>query len=165
MQAGPEAHMGTCHPPGSGLVLTTPCYFCLRETHSPSIIPQGAGRTRAKGKSPQPGLAAFVQSTRDQGFTLLLILVQSARVQQEMIPLPTSLQIQSTPSDNTEGEWGWEGEGREGTSLRLRMASATPAATLPHQDLYMSISISCVGHQTDRVNGHLWRAFQTDGVS
>lgn len=142
--------MGTYHPPGSGLVLTTCCYFCLRESRSTSIAPRGDGCARAEGKSPQPRLAALDQGTRDRGFAPSLILVQSIRAQQEMIRLPASFQTQSTPSDNTKGEWGWEGEGegegREGTSLGLRTASAIPAATLPHQDLYTSISIGCVQH-------------------
>lgn len=43
--------MGTYRPPGSGLVLTKPCYFCLRETRSPSIVPGGSSCARTEGKS------------------------------------------------------------------------------------------------------------------
>lgn len=89
----------------------------------------------------------FCSGHKDQGFTSLLILLQSTGIQQEIIPLPTSFRTQSTPIDNTEGEKGWEGEGREGTSLGLRMASATTPVTLPHQDVFKYIYIGCEWHQ------------------
>lgn len=91
----------------------------------------------------QPRLAAFVQGTRDQGFTSLLTSLPSTRVQQEMTPLPAGFQTQGPLSADTKAEQGWEGERRKGTSLELSRASAIPIATFVHQDLYLSISIGC----------------------